>query len=78
MGAHSPTGERNIAALHFEAGRYDEAARMYRKLVEEDPKDAALHTSLAGALGALGRYEEAEKHLALAIQIDVGEGRRRR
>jgi predicted AlkP superfamily phosphohydrolase/phosphomutase/Flp pilus assembly protein TadD len=69
-GPRSPTGERNIAALHFEAGRHQQAADAYRKLVEEDPKDASLHTSLAGALGAMGRYDEAARHLELAMKLD--------
>jgi predicted AlkP superfamily phosphohydrolase/phosphomutase/Flp pilus assembly protein TadD len=69
-GPRSPTGERNIAALHFEAGRYKEAAAAYEKLLADDPKDASLHTSLAGTLGAMGRYDEAAKHLELAMKID--------
>ena len=69
-GPRSPTGERNIAALHFEGGRYQEAATAYRKLLADDPKDASLHTSLAGALGAMGQYDEAAKHLELAMKID--------
>ncbi len=68
--AHSPLGDRNMAAMHFEAGRYAEAARAYARLVAEDPRDASLHTSLAGALGALGRYDEAAKHLDLAISLE--------
>ena len=69
-GPRSPTGERNIAALHFEAGRYQEAATAYRKLLADDTRDASLHTSLAGALGAMGQYDEAAKHLELAMKID--------
>jgi len=69
-GPRSPTGERNIAALHFEAGRYEEAAAAYRRLLADDPKDASLHTSLAGTLGAMGRFDEAAKHLDLAVKID--------
>jgi predicted AlkP superfamily phosphohydrolase/phosphomutase/Flp pilus assembly protein TadD len=69
-GPRSPTGERNIAALHFEAGRYQQAADAYRKLLADDPKDASLHTSLAGALGAMGQYDEAAKHLELAMKLD--------
>lgn len=67
---HSPRGERNLAAMHFEAGRYAEAAAVYTRLVEQDPKDASLRTSLAGALGALGRYDEAAKHLDIAIRLE--------
>jgi tetratricopeptide (TPR) repeat protein len=66
---HSPQGERNLAAMHFESGRYAEATAAYARMVEQDPKDASLHTSLAGALGALGRYDEAAKHLDIAIRL---------
>ena len=43
---------------------------MYEELVRQDPKDSALHTSLAGALGALGRYDEAVEHLRVAIELE--------
>ncbi len=66
----SPSGERNLAAVHFEAGRYEEAAEAYARLVEEDPEDGSLHASLAGALGALGRYDEAIEHLDRAIALE--------
>jgi tetratricopeptide (TPR) repeat protein len=66
----SPQGERNLAAVLFEARRYQESAEAYAKLVEENPDDGSLHTSLAGALGALGRYDEAIRHLDLATQLD--------
>ncbi|MCP4657368.1 MAG: tetratricopeptide repeat protein [bacterium] len=66
----SPQGDRNLAAIHFEAGRYQEAAEMYRKLIDEDPEDASLRTSLAGTLGALGRYDEAMAELDQAIELD--------
>jgi predicted AlkP superfamily phosphohydrolase/phosphomutase/Flp pilus assembly protein TadD len=67
---HSPKGERNLAAMHFEAGRFAEAAEAYARLVQQEPKDASLRTSLAGALGALGRYQEAMKELEIAIQLE--------
>jgi len=69
-GMHSPQGERNLAAMHFEAGRYAEAAAAYERLVAQEPRDGSLRTSLAGALGALGRYPEAMKQLEMAIQLD--------
>jgi tetratricopeptide (TPR) repeat protein len=65
-----PKGERNLAAMHFEAGRYAESARMYAELVKKEPKDSGLRASLAGALGALGRYDEAAKHLQTAIELE--------
>jgi tetratricopeptide (TPR) repeat protein len=65
----STRGETNIAAIEFEAGRYAEAVKIYTRLIEEKPDDATLHTSLAGALGAMGKYDEAEKHLVKAIKL---------
>jgi len=70
VGARSPTGERNIAAVLFEQGRYAQSAEIYARLVEESPDDASLRTSLAGALGALGRYDEALEQLGLATELE--------
>jgi predicted AlkP superfamily phosphohydrolase/phosphomutase/Tfp pilus assembly protein PilF len=69
-GTRSPQGDRNIAAMTFEAGRFEEAATAYEKLLKDDPNDATLHTSLAGCLGALGRYDDAVKHLDAAIKLE--------
>jgi predicted AlkP superfamily phosphohydrolase/phosphomutase/Flp pilus assembly protein TadD len=66
----SPQGDRNLAAIHFEKGDFEEAARRYAALIEASPEDAALRTSLAGALGALGRYAEAMAELDRAIAVD--------
>lgn len=66
----SPQGDRNLAAIHFQNGNYMEAARVYTQLIAENPDDAALRTSLAGALGALGRYEQARAELDRAIAIE--------
>ncbi len=66
----SPKGEQNLAAMHFEAGRYAESAAAFESLVQKNPYDASLHTSLAGALGALGRYNEAARHLDIAIRLE--------
>lgn len=69
-GLRSPQGERNLAAMLFEQGKHQEAADAYRRLVAQNPKDSSLHTSLAGALGALGRYADAMKELDLAVAIE--------
>ena len=70
VGADSPDGTRNLAAIEFQAGHYAEAAHMYDELLHQNPKDGGLHASLAGALGALGRYDEADEHLRVAIELD--------
>ncbi len=64
LDTESPTGDRNLAAMHFQAGRYEEAAKTYRRLLAEKPEDGALRTSLAGTLAALGDYEAALVELA--------------
>lgn len=69
-GASSPAGDRNLAAMLFAQGRYEEAARSYAALLAYSPEDGALHASLAGALGALGRYDEALDHLTRALALD--------
>jgi tetratricopeptide (TPR) repeat protein len=66
----SPQGERVLAAIHFEAGRYEASIKAYERLLRENPNDAALHTSLAGALGAAGRLDEALTHLDRALESD--------
>lgn len=65
----SPQGERNLAAIHFEAGRYREAAEIYQTLIQEDGEDGSLHTSLAGAYGAMERYDKALEELQRALEI---------
>lgn len=70
LGTDSPSGDRNLAAILFESGRFEESARAYRALVESSPRSAALRVSLAGALGAMGKYDEAFEHLTVAIEID--------
>jgi tetratricopeptide (TPR) repeat protein len=59
LDTESPTGDRNLAALLFQDGRYAEAAEAYRELVAARPEDGAVRASLAGVLGAMGRYDEA-------------------
>jgi predicted AlkP superfamily phosphohydrolase/phosphomutase/Flp pilus assembly protein TadD len=70
LDAASPRGDRNLAALEFEAGRYEDAVASYEKLVRENPKDAALRASLAGALGALARLDESLAQLDIAVGLD--------
>ena len=70
IGARSETGDRNLAAVAFEAGRFEEAAREYARLVAEKPEDGSLRASYAGALGALGQYDAAYVELSRAIELE--------
>ncbi len=70
VAASSPQAERNLAAIHFQAGRHAEAAQIYTRLIEQQPDDASLRASLAGTLGAMGRYDEALAELSQAIELE--------
>ena len=70
LDAISPSGDRNLAGILFEAGRHEEAAQISARLVEREPDEGSLRASYAGALGALGRYDEALAQLERAIALD--------
>ncbi len=66
----SPKADRTLAARQFEAGHFAEAAKAYRRLVDANPNDGGLRASLAGALGALGRHDEALTQASEAIRLE--------
>jgi len=66
----SAESERNLAAIAFEEGRYDDALEIYRRLIEAEPEEPALRTSFAGALGATGDYDGALEQLEAALALD--------
>ena len=70
LDTQSPKGDRNLAAVDFQAGRFEEAAKAYGDMVKTNPEDGALRASYAGALGALGRYDEAMQQLEEAIKLE--------
>ena len=65
----SPSGDRNLAAVLFSGGHFAEAAEAYQKLIASDPNDGSLRASLAGSLGAMGRYDDALAQLDAAIKL---------
>jgi len=69
-GVQSSEGERNLAAIAFEEGHYEDAVEIYQRLIEADPEEAALYTSLAGAFGAIGDYEGALDQLERALDLE--------
>lgn len=70
LSGSSSKGDRNLAAIAFENGDYRKSAQMYEALVAQEPNDAALRASFAGALGALGRYDEAIAQLDRSLALD--------
>jgi tetratricopeptide (TPR) repeat protein len=55
-----------------EAGKYDQAARWYRKAIVSDPDNAAYHIYLGAVLAKQGRLEEAEASHRTATRCPVG------
>ncbi|MFH2201577.1 MAG: tetratricopeptide repeat protein [Elusimicrobiota bacterium] len=71
--AAAPADTRQAALggdRHFEAGRYAEAIKLYRKALELDPADADTRNDLGLALHYTGRSEEAVKELVEATETE--------
>jgi tetratricopeptide (TPR) repeat protein len=69
LDVESPSGDRALAGVAFREKRWADAAAAYERLVADAPGDPRLHTSLAAALGELGRYDEALVHLERALAL---------
>ncbi|MFD6277617.1 polysaccharide pyruvyl transferase family protein [Streptomyces sp. NPDC060209] len=57
---------RQVAEVHRQQGRYDEAVTLLTAAVADRPDLPRCHETLGISLMALSRYEEAEAHLLLA------------
>ncbi|MCP3981494.1 MAG: tetratricopeptide repeat protein [bacterium] len=71
----TPAEKRERAAAEFRAGRFDEAAGLYEGLVAVEPQDGALRMHYAAALAAVERYDEAERELTVAAELQPSEAR---
>jgi tetratricopeptide (TPR) repeat protein len=56
---------------HQSRGEWKQATALLEAAVKADPKNAPLAARLAEVLFLQGRYEDAEKHAAMAIEIDA-------
>jgi len=54
-----------IAAAHFEAARYDEAVRWYRRGLAEQPKAVWINRFLTASLALAGHKDEAKRSLGI-------------
>ena len=63
---------RADANAHYRAGRYESANKLYRKLVDQDPKNTAVLRDLMWSLWETERYDEARETASriLAIRKD--------
>jgi tetratricopeptide (TPR) repeat protein len=68
----NPVVRARMAAGHYSAGNYTDAAAIYRKLVEEYPGELDYQTGYAWALQRVGKREEAQKlfQAVLAVSPD--------
>ncbi len=62
------------AAAHVALAHYDEAIGLYRQLLEETPRAAELHLSIAHALKTLGRRDEAIRSYRAAAEVQPSFG----
>jgi Ca-activated chloride channel family protein len=68
FGSGFAIGELERGNRHYRAGRYNEAVREYAKAIEGGNDSPELRYNLGTALLRLGRYDEAERHLRLALR----------
>lgn len=60
---------QQMAITHTRIGMTDEAAKMYRQVLERDPKAAGAHYGLAFLLLRSGRPADAEPHLRAFLEL---------
>jgi tetratricopeptide (TPR) repeat protein len=61
-------GQAALALAHYRLGRFQEAADIYARLLQDCPPTAALLRGLGLALARLGQYDQAYKHLRTALE----------
>lgn len=62
--------KRSLANLRRAQGRYDEALKLYRELLTEDPADKFARTGIVLALLDAGNRENAERELEASLKDD--------
>jgi len=70
--------ERNLARALVALGRPEEAVSVLEQASAEDPRDAALHASLARLLRGQGATERALEHSRRAFELDPADAEARR
>lgn len=60
----------NYASVLFKLRAYEKIVELLGKAVSMQPQYQWAHSSLGLALDTLGRYERAEEHLKIAIELD--------
>ncbi len=73
-GSKDPEMLREKARLLSELQRYDDAAAVYKDLLQQLPKDAGVHHQYGIVLMQQHRFAEAQPELIAALQLDAGLG----
>jgi tetratricopeptide (TPR) repeat protein len=65
-----PAWWNDLAGAYLRLGRAREAADLLAQVVEKFPNDYGIHANLGTVYHLLGRYAEAEKHIARNLEIN--------
>ncbi len=65
----SPGPLANLGLAYFLAGRYDEAAKVYRLVLAKDPKNPGFHLNLADTDLLAGRHADAEAGYRRVVEL---------
>jgi tetratricopeptide (TPR) repeat protein len=63
-------GQFALAQAHYRLGHFAEAADVFGRLLQDAPPSAPVLRGLGLALARLERYDEAYKHLRIALEMD--------
>src|SRR5437764_15191946 len=67
----------NVDALHLlgvvahQSGKQDAAIALIQQALEQNPGEPTIHSNLASALVAVGRFDEAEASCRTALSLDA-------
>jgi tetratricopeptide (TPR) repeat protein len=61
-------GQLALAQAHYRQGNFQESADLYTKLLQDSPPTVALLRGLGLSLARLERYDQAYKHLRIALE----------
>jgi tetratricopeptide (TPR) repeat protein len=64
-----PVAEQNLASAMIRTGRYEEAMRTLRRVLEMDPGMLSAHLLIGSALFALKKYKRAEQEIVTYISM---------
>src|SRR6187549_3743332 len=67
---NDPAWWNDLAGAHLRLGEAAEAAKILEPLVSKFPNDYGIHANLGTAYHLLGRYADAERHIARDLEIN--------